>query len=599
MPVLDSNQPASALPTPRRSRPANSPSGRRFHSWLIFAGSIGFSLAIPGWMSLADPPAESRARSRAQIRFPQRLSIKQGAPAKQGSPIKQGSPARQEQPQSANRLTDVGRSTAGPEAAATPQVAQPPIHVASEEERNQSIATDWKDPWLVFFVTGNQYGYLEPCGCTGLENQKGGVNRKDTLLTSLRQRGWNLVPVDCGNQVRRDGRQSEIKFHWTAHAFREMEYAAVAFGKDDLQLSFDSSLVSILDTEGSNQLFVSANVSFVPDYDLRFKTVTVTDGKGRTHKIGITSVLGDEHAKKVKNEYLTIEPVAKGLSAAVKSLAAERCDYQVLIAHASLDETRAIVKEFPNFDLVVTSGGYGEPTYRPETLPGIKSQIVQAGTKGMYAGIVGLFDDEEQPLRYQRIALSSQFEDSPRMLTLFGKYQDELKAKSDDNFQMLGLRPLTHPTQREFVGSEKCSECHTEAFDIWKNTPHAHATDSIVEPPERSMARHFDPECISCHVTGWNPQKVYPYLTGYESLDVSSHLLGNGCENCHGPGSKHVEAELGDIEADEKMLEQLRFQMRLTMERAQDKCLECHDIDNSPDFHEQGAFEEYWEKVKH
>jgi hypothetical protein len=55
--------------------------------------------------------------------------------------------------------------------------ADPPITVATEEEKNQKIATDWQNPWLVFYITGNQYGYLEPCGCTGLANQKGGINR--------------------------------------------------------------------------------------------------------------------------------------------------------------------------------------------------------------------------------------------------------------------------------------------------------------------------------------------------------------------------------------------------------------------------------------
>ena len=60
-----------------------------------------------------------------------------------------------------------------------------------------------------------------------------------------------------------------------------------------------------------------------------------------------------------------------------------------------------------------------------------------------------------------------------------------------------------------------------------------------------------------------------------------------------------VEAELGEIDADKQLLETLRSQMRLTLERAQDKCLECHDIDNSPDFHKTGAFETYWDQVKH
>jgi hypothetical protein len=528
--------------------------------------AICSTVAIPSWVTSGDPPAKS-------TRAPKESNA-------------------------SGRLTDLDVASPIPNPLAN-NVGQPPITVATEEERNQKIAEDWQQPWLVLYVTGNQYGYLEPCGCTGLANQKGGINRKDTLLTELRGRGWNVLPIDSGNQVRRDGRQSEIKFHWTAHAFREMEYAAVAFGKDDLQLTFDSTLVSMLDSDGGNKLFVAANVSFVPDFDLTHKVVTVTDRQGKNRKIGITSVLGDAYAKGISNEYITITPVEKGLGNAVAALDAAKCDLKVLIAHANLDETREIVKRFPQFDVVLTSGGYGEPTYRPETLPGIKTQIVQAGAKGMYAGIVGFFADASQPVRYQRIALSSQFEDAPRMLALFSKYQDELKAKSDDSFQMLGLRPLTHPTQREFVGSEKCGECHTTAFDIWKNTPHHHATDSIVEPPERSLPRHFDPECISCHVTGWNPQKYYPYKTGFISLEQSTHLTGNGCENCHGPGSQHVAAETGDIDSTKEEMEAFRFQMRLTLDRAQDKCLECHDIDNSPDFHKDGAFEAYWEKVKH
>ena len=43
----------------------------------------------------------------------------------------------------------------------------------------------------------------------------------------------------------------------------------------------------------------------------------------------------------------------------------------------------------------------------------------------------------------------------------------------------------------------------------------------------------------------------------------------------------------------------LRRSMQLPLSEAEARCLECHDLDNSPDFHEPGAFARYWEEVKH
>ncbi len=100
-------------------------------------------------------------------------------------------------------------------------------------------------------------------------------------------------------------------------------------------------------------------------------------------------------------------------------------------------------------------------------------------------------------------------------------------------------------------------------------------------------------------MTGWNPQQYYPYESGYLSLEKSAHLTGNGCENCHGPASQHVAAENGDIDADDALLEKLRKALHLTLDNAERQCMECHDLDNSPDFHVRGAFEKYWDRIRH
>lgn len=468
-----------------------------------------------------------------------------------------------------------------------------PLTVATEAERNQKIASDWPKPWAALFLTGQQKGYIEPCGCTGLENQKGGLNRRDTLLKSIQDRGWDVVPLDAGSQVRRKGRQAEMIFRFSADAMAKMGYRAIALGQQDLQLS-SAELLQITASEGNQRTaFTSSNVSIVdPSLMNQWQVIEINQ-----RKIGVTSVLGASKKPDILSEEILVEDPISSLQKAMDQLQGQKCDYYVLIAHANLTESAELARSVPGFDLVVTAGGEGEPTYLPEPIEGTRSLMVQVGIKGMYVGLVGLFDDVNNPVRYQRIALSSQFEDSPRMMEAFRGYQEQLQKLG---LQRLEVVPTSHPTGRTFVGTQSCAECHTTAFDIWKDTAHAHATQSLIHPGERSdIARHFDPECLSCHVTGWNPQKFYPYESGYLSVEKTPLMMENGCENCHGPGSQHVAAENGDIEADEALLKKLREEMRLPLAQAQEKCLECHDIDNSPNFHRDGAFEEFWEQVKH
>ncbi len=451
--------------------------------------------------------------------------------------------------------------------------------------------TQWPVPDVALFVTGQQHGYIEPCGCTGLENQKGGVARRMTFASQLREAGWNLVPIDAGNLIRRFGRQAEIKFHRSIEALRDMGYVAVGFGPDDVRIGVGDLIQEAAAETPEDSVYCSANVvlldpSLMPDH----RTV-----EKNGMRVAVTSILDPDSLDAPLSDDITLNDPVTSAKSVMKKFNSDRLNYKILTFYGSEAAARQLVQKVPGFDLVVVAGGYGEPTYQPESIQGSATKMILTGDKGMYVGLVGLYHNSE--MQYARVPLDDSFGDAPEMRQLMADYQSQLR---DLGLENLGVKPIPHPTGEKFVGSVTCGECHATAFDIWKNSPHFNATESLVHPGQRSdVPRHFDPECISCHVTGWNAQSYQPYVSGYLNLEADKLLHGNGCENCHGPGSAHVAAENGDINVSNARRDQLRESMKLPLAKAREKCMECHDLDNSPDFHKEGAFDDYWAEIEH
>lgn len=462
---------------------------------------------------------------------------------------------------------------------------------------NGPIFVNWPKPDAALLFTGEQDGFLEPCGCAGLNNQKGGLKRRHTLVKELRAKGWPLVPLDLGGLMKRTGIQQELKYDYAVKALWKLGYEAAGFGPNDLRLDVLSLAINL---DADRNPFVSANVGLI-DFESGFtKRYKIVEAGGL--KFGITSVLGERELAGLKNvRDLTLVEPAQALREVLPALREAKCDHLVLLSFAEPAETIALAQQFPEFGWVVTAGGADEPPNEPKTIPGTKSHLIEVGHKGMYAIVVGFYRQGNPPFRYQRVPLDHRFADSPEMQQLLVDYQRDLETLG---LEGLGLKPTAHPSGREFVGSETCAGCHTSATEIYLETPHHHATQTLVEltPP-----RHFDPECLSCHATGWEPQKYFPFVSGYLGLKETPEMTGNGCENCHGPGSRHVAIETGDIEASDVEIEEARAALRLKIVENEGNrdgqvfgavaqmCYQCHDLDNSPDF----DFQKYWPHVEH
>lgn len=464
--------------------------------------------------------------------------------------------------------------------------------VETLRQRNGTIFKDWPTPQAVVVITGELDGYIEPCGCTGKENQKGGLSRRQNFLRALTSAGWPLVAVDVGNQVKRFGRQTEAKFQSIVDGLRAMQYFAVGFGPGDLRLPAEELVAGVAAVGDQPTPFLSANVGLLGlDADITPKFRVIKTG-GLT--IGVTSVLGDKEMDRIKNADIEFAPAAEALAKVAPELAKAGCDHQILLSWSSPEETKALAGQFPQFDVVVTAGGGDEPPLELASLPG-GAKFVELGHKGMFAVVIGFFADKATPVRGQRVPLDARWGESKDMIDLLGTYQKKLETLG---LEGLGLVPIRHPSGRRFAGSEACAECHQHAYDVWKETPHATALTTLEEQRPR---RDGDPECLSCHVVGWAPQRFEPFEGGFAGMKTTPQLAHQGCENCHGPAAAHTAVERGDVRASVAERDRLRQELVLTLaspegkQKAVNNCLECHDLDNSPQF----DFDEYWPQVEH
>lgn len=489
------------------------------------------------------------------------------------------------------------------------QVLQDPQDEAMEGQPlpiAEELVANWDQPDLMLFYTGSQQGYIEPCGCTGLENQLGGILRRHSALKEFERRGWPTIKLDTGDQVKRFGQQPLVKLRRTLEALVDvMAYDSLGLGPKDLKIPSIDLAQTMMNITNDRTRFVCANVEVI-DPEL-CQTYQVIEKNGR--RLGVTMVLGEEYFEDLsETDGILVQPVASALQAVLPQMRNEKCDAMILVVAASTENCRKLARQFPEFDVLITTDCGGEPTLEPELIETSRGTMpmVQVGIKGMYIGLVGFYFDQEQPrIRYERVPLDARFDDSEEVKTVFINYQNDLKRLwLSGNFA--DIKPRPHPSGNQFVGSEACADCHGREYEIWEDGnsgdggPHKHATASLTDPNERSwVQRHFDPECVSCHMTGWNPQGFFPYESGYLDHARDTHLYDNGCENCHGPGSAHVEAEKNS-KNDRELLNKFRLQVRVSLEEARQRaCMECHDLDNSPDFLKDGGFDNYWPEIEH
>lgn len=140
----------------------------------------------------------------------------------------------------------------------------------------------------------------------------------------------------------------------------------------------------------------------------------------------------------------------------------------------------------------------------------------------------------------------------------------------------------------EYIGANKCKMCHNgmvrqeKIYDAWSQTKHAKALDALkATTPEQLKKMNellktavekpaTDSACVRCHVTGYKEPGGYPAADSAKTAAVAFV----GCEDCHGPGGKHMAVPMSDKEGRKKSI--LVPTVRT--------CHKCHTAEIAPKF---------------
>ena len=382
-----------------------------------------------------------------------------------------------------------------------------------------SVLKGEEPPSVVILYTGGTKSHLEPCGC--YQEQSGGLPRRAYLVSEIRKQGVPTLLVDAGDIF--DGTKDidAQRCQINVKAMSMMGYDVVALSQNDL---------------GYGDLYISerrAAASF--------------------------PFLGEDH--------LQTEP------AVVKTIGEMSIAFISTTMSSELQIAPTGTREFPSADIFIALGtqSSGELSdidviISPEEVEP-KQQTseplwISSTSEGKTLGFLALWVNAKGELikhHATQLALTGDVAEEESVRQLLTDFYREV-AQSSEHKPLFVKELLEKQTKNGYVSASVCQDCHEQEYLQWSATRHAFAFETLLK-----KERYFDPNCVSCHTTGFG------YQTGFQIGDETSAFKGVQCETCHGPGKQHV----GNPK-----------QTNIRRAAETSLCLECHDTKHSPGFAE-------------
>jgi cytochrome c554/c'-like protein/calcineurin-like phosphoesterase family protein len=406
---------------------------------------------------------------------------------------------------------------------------------------------------ILIVYSGNTLGELKPCGCAREEDQ-GGIERRMGYMEEVRTRKKNTLIVDTGDNFKEPTRQGKIKARFLLKAMSEMKYDAVTFGDHDFVygnsfISEQEGIPWVLSNMESSLPIAKVRVKTFDD-DLTVAVIAVAD----------PDLLYENHHSAIR-----VTDPRSAVESQIHELAKIKApDLIVLLTHMKRDKALRFL-DIEGVDVVI-NGHIEKDTDVIDMKPVRKDGkiFVQPGPRGQKMGelLVTFPALGEKSFAQKMTPLGSKVPLSPRMTELYEVYNQEI-----EELFFASLSQRKNKKKKLFATEAVCKTCHPKAHNTWQRSRHGNAYSTL-----RKVNKAFDPECLACHVTGWNQPG------GFISEIDTPGLKNVQCEVCHGPALKHSEAPSTGFGQD-----------------ARQACKNCHVKNHSPRF----DFDTYWEKIKH
>jgi hypothetical protein len=392
----------------------------------------------------------------------------------------------------------------------------------------------------VIFITGNEFGALKPCGCSG--GQIGGLDRRPAVFNTVPKQ--NRLIIDTGGLVKGDSEQDLIKFNIILQAFGLLDYDLVNLTEKDIKIAqnlglLTNPIVGFISPYGSGEKIAGR---FRKQYLLNGEYITI-------------SVLTFDVDTSPMEQIREVFPQGQDQQS-VNILIISRCDDVIISSIAKSGTVDCLICPAESDEPMVV----GDPNKRP--------LVFSVGRFGRYVSKLQITQDgykDKLKIAFSAIPVTENLPQEKSLVELYKTYQQLV----GDSKLLEKLGRFTLPGGLKYTGSASCRLCHKVEFEKFSEQGHAHAYATL-----QKVGSQLDPECVVCHTVGMK------YESGFVSEDKTGNLKDVGCENCHGPGSEHI-ATLGQTKTAEP----------------KSQCLDCHTPEQSS--HYAGNEQLYMEKIIH